>query len=205
MDEASWLAGTDPWRMLDFLSGKTSERKLRLFACACCRQPAFFDLWTTANTAALTTAERYADGQGNLDQLRRAARAAFGLGPIWCCADKASVAADSWIRGVYRSRPLVPRSLLAGLLHCIFGNPFRPVSLGPACLTWNEGTVGRLAQAAYDHRSLPAGSLDRVRLAILADALEEAGCNDRHLLGHLREPGSHVRGCFGVDAALGKS
>jgi hypothetical protein len=46
--------------------------------------------------------------------------------------------------------------------------------------------------------------LDRVRLAVLADALEEAGCADANLLGHLRGPGPHVRGCFALDLLLGK-
>jgi hypothetical protein len=46
--------------------------------------------------------------------------------------------------------------------------------------------------------------LDTVRLAVLADALEEAGCADPDLLGHLRGPGPHVRGCWAVDLLLGK-
>jgi hypothetical protein len=65
--------------------------------------------------------------------------------------------------------------------------------------------VVALAQAAYDQRELPAGHLDRARLAILADALEEAGCTDQTILGHLRGPGPHVRGCWAVDLILGKS
>jgi hypothetical protein len=40
--------------------------------------------------------------------------------------------------------------------------------------------------------------------AVLADMLEEAGCSDPQLLGHLRSPGPHVRGCFAVDALLGR-
>jgi hypothetical protein len=65
--------------------------------------------------------------------------------------------------------------------------------------------VVRLAQAAYDDRHLPAGTLDNGRLAILADALEEAGCTDADVLGHLRGPGPHVRGCWAVDLLLGKA
>jgi hypothetical protein len=91
--------------------------------------------------------------------------------------------------------------------HCllardIFGNPFRPVAVNPACRT---PQVVALARAAYDRRELPAGTLDVTRLAVLADALEEAGCTSPELLGNLRGPGPHVRGCWGVDLLLGKS
>jgi hypothetical protein len=70
-------------------------------------------------------------------------------------------------------------------------------------LAWNERTVVRLAQSAYEERSLPDGTLDLARLAVLADALEEAGVTDAQLLEHLRGPGLHVRGCFAIDAILG--
>jgi hypothetical protein len=67
----------------------------------------------------------------------------------------------------------------AGRFREIFGNPFRPVSVSPRCLT---PQVVALAQAAYDQRLLPAGTLDPARLAVLADALEEAGCDQADLL-----------------------
>ena len=54
---------------------------------------------------------------------------------------------------------------------------------------------------AYDDRALPSGHLDPARLAVLADALEDT---DEQILGHLRGPGPHVRGCAAVDAVLGK-
>jgi hypothetical protein len=92
-----------------------------------------------------------------------------------------------------------------GLLRDLFGNPFRPVALEPAWLAWNDGTIPKLAQAAYDDRLLPSGRLDPARLAILADALEEAGCSVTEILDHLREPDPHVRGCWAVDLLLGKS
>jgi hypothetical protein len=84
------------------------------------------------------------------------------------------------------------------LLHDVIGNPFRPApSVDPAWLTWNGGTVPRLAQAIYDERAFD-------RLPVLADALEDAGCTDADLLGHLRRPWFHVRGCWAVDLLLGK-
>jgi hypothetical protein len=93
----------------------------------------------------------------------------------------------------------------SGLVREIFGNPFLPVTISPTVLAWHDSTVVRLAQAAYDERHLPAGTLDNSRLAVLADALEEAGCTSEEILGHLRGPGPHVRGCWPVDLCLGKS
>lgn len=90
----------------------------------------------------------------------------------------------------------------ANVLRCIFGNPFRPVALDAALRTPD---VLALAQAAYDKRKLPAGTLNPKRLAVLADALEDAGCTDTEILSHLRGPGPHVRGCWPVDLLLGKS
>jgi hypothetical protein len=65
--------------------------------------------------------------------------------------------------------------------------------------------VVRLAQAAYEERQMPAGTLDNTRLAVLADALEEAGCDNADILAHCRSGGEHVRGCWVVDLILGKS
>jgi hypothetical protein len=93
----------------------------------------------------------------------------------------------------------------AALLRDLFGPlPFRSITFPPCVRTWNEGTVQRLAEAAYQERALPASTLDLGRLAVLADALEEAGCDDEEILGHLRGPGSHVRGCWVVDLLTGR-
>jgi hypothetical protein len=93
----------------------------------------------------------------------------------------------------------------AALLRDVFGSlPFRPVSVPASLLDWYGGLVVRLARAAYEERSLPSGHLDPARLAVLADALEDAGCDDAVLLAHLRSPGPHVRGCHAIDALLGR-
>jgi hypothetical protein len=88
----------------------------------------------------------------------------------------------------------------AALLADVFGNPFRPIAPEAAPRT---PAVVDLARAAYEERILPSGLLDATRLAILADALEEAGCTEPAILEHLRGPGPHVRGCFVVDCLLG--
>jgi hypothetical protein len=86
---------------------------------------------------------------------------------------------------------------LTTILRHLFGNPFRPASIDPTVLTWNGGTVPKLAQAIYDQRRF-------TDLPILADALEEAGCTDADILAHCRSEGPHVRGCWVVDLVLGK-
>lgn len=85
------------------------------------------------------------------------------------------------------------------LLRCIFGNPFRPpTSPPPVALTRNNSPVFKLAQAIYNERAFD-------RLPILADALEDAGCQDADILGHCRHPGPHVRGCWVVDTLTGRN
>ncbi|MBY0230451.1 MAG: hypothetical protein K2W96_14295 [Gemmataceae bacterium] len=83
----------------------------------------------------------------------------------------------------------------------MLGNPFRPVAFTSTSRTT---VVMSLAQAAYDERLLPSGHLDLSRLAVLPDALEEAGCTDEAILSHLRSPGPHVRGCWALDLILDK-
>jgi hypothetical protein len=79
----------------------------------------------------------------------------------------------------------------------VFGNPFRSASFDSGWLTWNEGSVPKLAKTIYDDRRFDL-------MPILADALEEAGCDDATILDHCRGPGPHVRGCWVVDLLLGK-
>jgi hypothetical protein len=81
------------------------------------------------------------------------------------------------------------------LLRDIFGNPFRPVAFDPA---WRMDTAVSLARGTYDSRDFAA-------MPILADALQDAGCDDADILAHCRDPHQvHVRGCWVVDLVLGK-
>lgn len=100
----------------------------------------------------------------------------------------------------------------ADLVRDIFGNPFRPVTLcgvtegisrtepTPDCLNCDAiltPTVRNLAGRIYDDR-------DHAAMPVLADALEDAGCTEATILGHLRTQGPHVRGCWVIDLLLGK-
>jgi hypothetical protein len=234
MTEADWLACTDPGPMLEHLRAKASDRKLRLFACACCRRT--WGLLQAEGRRAVEAAEGHADGLVAADQMRQAGTEARrpvgdfyeaanlgGHGVVLtgglaaaeaaaCCTAPAALSCERAARfaALAFGQPaegIIPLGSPAeGVAQCrllrdIFANPFRPVTPSAA---WQTPQVVALAQAAYDQRELPAGPLDPARLAVLADALEEAGCADAGLLGHLRGPGPHVRGCWAVDLLLGK-
>jgi hypothetical protein len=84
----------------------------------------------------------------------------------------------------------------AALVSDIFGNPFRPVDFSP---DWRTDTALTLARQMYESGEFSA-------LPILADALQDAGCDNEPLLAHCRNGGAtHVRGCWVVDLVLGKS
>jgi hypothetical protein len=87
--------------------------------------------------------------------------------------------------------------LLCQLLDDFFGNLFHTVGISGVWRTWNDGTVKKLAESMYEDRAF-------ADLPILADALEDAGCDNADILSHCRQPGEHVRGCWVVDLLLGK-
>ena len=269
MTESEWLACTDPYRMVDYLSvflratGQTSDRKFRLFACACCRR-IWHLLADERSRNAVEVAERHAESLADTQEaelvdaaanaacddasaalsaadadygdtrdrasaaafaaaqaaysaayapcflLREPARAPIAAGHAACAvADNvvacAASAEDAHERAefLFETARKDEDAAQARLLRDLFGPVlFRPLRLDPAWLTQD---VVFLAQAAYEERILPSGHLDLARLAVLADALEEAGCTDPELVAHLRGPGPHVRGCHAIDALLGKS
>jgi hypothetical protein len=209
--------------MLSFLrdSRKPGDRKLRLFACVCVRR--VWHLLARHNSKrAVEVAERYADGLTNSQARARAKAAAEQAvdelkGMRWNAAVAAMMTLAKQVRvstvaeGIphdpYRpSEGEAKNREQAQVLRDIFGPlPFRPPPpLAPSLLTWRDGLILRLAQAAYDNRLLPSGHLDQARLAVLADALEDAGCQDAEILEHLRGEGPHVRGCWCVDLVLCK-
>ena len=79
------------------------------------------------------------------------------------------------------------------LLGDIFGNPFHPVSFSSE---WRTSTAVAIAKGMYESRDFSA-------MPILADALQDAGCDSDDILNHCRGPGPHVRGCWVVDLVLG--
>jgi hypothetical protein len=190
MTEQDWLSCTDPQPMLEFLRGKLSNRKLRLFACACCRN--MDRCGNLSGLAAVELAERVADDLLSLTEanlLEQAVRRLFA--DMWALSHNPFHAARRFANDS-KSWKGLPR---VELLRCIAGNPFHAANIQPEWLTWYDGTVVRIARAAYEEPS-------RYRLPILADALEEAGCTDPRMLDHLRGPGLHARGCWVVDAIL---
>lgn len=233
MTEQDWRTSQDPQAMLEFLrmNGFMSNRKARLFSTAVGRRswPLLHD---EILRQAIEMAERFADGDVGDNQLAYAAAEALAsmrrLRDIWPATGH-SVAESQGTKTkemsrIYRagtvarfaagknphvgadiaaSSPEVSAIEVVRELRELFGNPFRPVNLDPAWLTWNSGAIPRAALAAYEERALPSGHLDNERLAVLADMLEEAGCRDEEVVGHLRRPDAvHVRGCWCVDLLL---
>jgi hypothetical protein len=208
MTEAEWRACDDPARMLRAVRLRATPRKLRLFAAACCRL-----VWDRLPgdhvRQAVETAERYADyllGDDERESARRALNRAVaserGL------RGRLAQAAAELLRPGFsptlvsaRARTGRPAALLSRrqceLLRDLFGGPGCRPAADPAGLSQNPGEVRRLAEAIYDGR-------DFGRLPVLADALEAAGCADRPLLAHCRSGGEHARGCWALDAVLGK-
>jgi hypothetical protein len=205
VDETAWRDCTDPDAMLRFLRGQVSERKLRLFACACLRR-----LWTLLPDdrcrRAVEVIERCADGLAGRAELKAAladaeAVEAARTGPARAAA-RAVVAAWSTVEHACSAAaqaspdPAAERRRQADLLRDLVGNLFCPV---PVDLTWLERkgeAVAQIARAIYDGRR-------HADLPVLADALEESGCTDEAILRHCRSGGAHALGCWVLDSLLG--
>jgi hypothetical protein len=226
MTELEWLSCGDPRLLQRSLPGRISERKARLYACACCRRVEFL-LRDVRALRALEVAERYAEGKATSIELLAASRwadkakqaawrrdaerltyAAVGSAcQAWRnvpLADPELVAA-AWVGakpttdGTERQLALSSQwALLAELCREVVGNPFRPVMIDPMWLQWNDRAIPGLARGIYERGHFEG-------LPILGDALEDAGCTDRSLLDHCRGPGPHVRGCWLLDLLTGKN
>jgi hypothetical protein len=110
-----------------------------------------------------------------------------------CTASAIAYAAYDAARDPSRARKAEEKAI-ANLVRDIFGNPFRPITFSPE---WRTDTAVALARTMYESREFSA-------MPILADALQDAGCDNTDILEHCREPGPHVRGCWVVDLVLEK-
>jgi hypothetical protein len=223
-NEDVWQRLADPNPLLESLrrlkTHRTAagRRKLRLFLCACCRRGWDFLQMEPGLRDAVECAEAVADGKEKSRELQRVQqdcldrhtaflRARGNRAPLTCLSLAISCACeptpDPWFSGVcdHLGTALGHDSVSdypaqSALLRCIFGNPFRPVAFDPR---WRTETAVALATGIYEHRAFD-------RLPILADALEEAGCDQPDVLAHCRQPdGLHARGCWVVDGVLGKA
>jgi hypothetical protein len=233
--EAEWLACEDPDRMLTRLpvARYATERRFRLFACACVRR--VWEHLDDTSRSVVELAERYADGHatdaelntavalpfpaGRSDRDYRAAAASAARELVWqipdvefrshfaeraarssCDAVAWSAVRDPQKRGGSARGRAVRRTAEAReqthLIRDIFGpKPLKPLTLNPACRT---DTAVSLARGMYDSREFGA-------MPILADALQDAGCEDEQVLTHCRDAHQvHVRGCWVCDLVLGK-
>jgi hypothetical protein len=181
MTEADWRTCADPAAMLQFLRFKCGVRKLRLFTVACYRRE-----WHLLDERARTAVE-FAERLAN-DRDRIAAR---GLRTAKADADGALHAA---MRAVGSTES--GHAAQAGLLRDVFGPlPFRAVAIDAPWLAWKGGTVVQLATAIYEERRWED-------IAVLGDALQDAGCDNDDILSHCQSKGPHARGCLLVDAIL---
>jgi len=207
MTEAEWMECEDfdqVW--MSSALEQVSHRRWRLYACACCRLIPEF-MASAPDVECLILAEAEADGLW---------QSGVGEYPTddwdirWYRRDAHSIAhraATAYRDFVWRSERSIRKSDVAWaavqtladrplceLLRDVFGNPFRPATLAPA---WRTSTVTSLASQMYESRDFGA-------MPILADALQDAGCDSDDILNHCRGDGPHVRGCWVVDLVLDK-
>jgi hypothetical protein len=213
MTEAEWLV-LDDVLLLNQGDGlvSLSRRSAVLFGVACIRAtPGLGEQHRLR--AAVAEAEKAADtgGWDGLTLIHREAKAACEKAERWSAAHYWALSAFWLTHGNVENRWLYFADFLyhaaasgtiirdlqvtfAVLLRDIFGNPFRPVAFSPE---WRTDTVVSLARQMYDSRDFSA-------MPILADALQDAGCDSADILDHCRGPAPHVRGCWVVDLVLGK-
>ena len=177
------------------------ERKFRLFACACMRHA--WEQLDEPTRRATEFAERYADAKtkrsvmyaaGERQQIHASAAPTIkfaGDAALHSANEAANLLASNSFNDPRRSFVL---QHLSTLLQDIIGNPFRPITLNSS---WLTNTVVALATGIYEEKAFD-------RMPILADALQDAGCDNEDILKHCRQPSEHVRGCFVVDLLLGK-
>jgi hypothetical protein len=212
MTEAEWLKAIEPVALLREVAPALSNRHRRMIALAACRMIPE-EVLCPGHRAILSFAGRVAERPSvklNSSTLRtrlsecwiprtydselgKTAHAAVAhlladdLEALLMCVTKFH--SPNYAR---MSRVCEP---LAALIRDIFGNPFRPAALAPSWLTPTVLALARQMYAPQDFSPMP----------ILADALQDAGCENADILSHCRGPNQvHVRGCWVVDLLLGR-
>jgi hypothetical protein len=207
--EEHWLQSGNPEEMEQFLGERGSKRRWQLFACACCWRilPLLED---EASRRAVSVAERRAEGDVGADEVHEAledARTATlrsSLRSSLTAPAFAAMAAEyalSLPRRAYLhsaratgGNQLAEHVAQCGLLRELFGNPFRPFLIDAA---WRTPLVLTIAAGIYERELYD-------EMPVLGDALEDAGCDVEQVLAHCRSGTTHVRGCWALDALLGK-
>lgn len=196
MTKEEWDSITD-WSLLLKWAGRREypERRFLLLAVAFLFrvQPQL----RSHHTRTLDAIEKYAEGLMTRYKFRESIHIP---GPPGCTADVFRVFDDMLTRRVAATAcelsadPAAEYLAQAVLFRDIFGFPFRPVAFDPA---WRSETAVALARGMYDGR-------DFGLMPVLADALDDAGCDHPDVLAHCRDrDGVHVRGCWVVDGVLG--
>jgi len=199
VNERTWLTTTRPYQLISHVKAGASSRKLRLLAVACCYR--IRELLTDPRWwRAVEAAEQYADEMIDavtLDLAHSNAAAVVPHGNEGAAVLACSSVFHFDIHVVHdpAARKRMERKAQCELIRDIFGNPFRSVTFSPS---WCTDTALSLARTMY-------GSRDFSAMPILADALQDAGCDNEDILNHCRDPKQvHVRGCCVVDLVLGK-
>lgn len=121
-------------------------------------------------------------------KMRRFAMGGY-TGPLTAEVDEAEQQKAEWEMRQYRKGV----ELLRSFRFCLF-----PVESTLADPSWLSSTAVAIAAGIYHDTAFD-------RLPILADALQDAGCENEDILNHLRGEGPHVRGCWALDLVLSKS
>jgi hypothetical protein len=220
MDEQEWLACDNSFSLMDSLRETGSDRKHLLAAIHACRSASTTFQLPVLSTA-LTICERKAEGRASDGELHRLVNVLvnrlnvlnpdptdpknqskrFAAGNVVGLVDALvgagpEAGTSGRIRGSVQLVCVGERDAEhVDIIHDIFGNPFRPVAFDPA---WRTSDAVALAQSMYDARNFGA-------MPILADALQDAGCDSADVLTHCRDANQvHVRGCWVCDLVLGK-
>lgn len=219
MTEADWQTNEYPSRLLEYsrritgLNWAARRRKYRTAATAILR--AFVGAGSQEKEiedkvlAVVESAEGVWDGRGSLDEIRESVLAGFpfevGVRPDWRLAllrllESEPLAALGGVVGETQFGRTGSRidfvAVQCRTVREVFGNPFRPVTFDAA---WRTDTAVSIAKGMYESRDFSA-------MPILADALQDAGCDSDEVLNHCRDEAQiHVRGCWVVDLVLGKS